>query len=77
MFQLRDLGELAELGLVVVEEEEQRLGPLDVLRLAGDPGDDSLKDGACIYFRQYCLTSRKLVVLTCGIIELDEVLDVF
>jgi hypothetical protein len=42
------LREFAELGFVVVEEEEERFGAVDVLGLGCDLADYSLEDGASI-----------------------------
>jgi hypothetical protein len=49
LLELCDLGQLAELSLVVVEESEDGLRPVDVLRLGGQLADDGLEHGASIY----------------------------
>jgi hypothetical protein len=42
------LGQLTELGFVVVKESEERLGPMGVLGLSRKLANDRLENGASI-----------------------------
>src|SRR4051812_44783164 len=48
LLELRNLRELAELRFVVVEEDEEGLSPVNVLRLCSQLSHHSLKHGASI-----------------------------
>ena len=48
LFNLCDLGLLAELRLVVVEVNEQRFRPMHILRLLRETVDNRFEHGACI-----------------------------
>lgn len=51
LLELCDLGQLAELGFVIVEEGEKRLGSVNSLGLGRELANDSFEDGTsiCIY----------------------------
>jgi hypothetical protein len=49
LLQLGDLSQLAELRFVVVEEEEERFGPGNVLWFGSNFSNNGLEDSACIY----------------------------
>ena len=48
LLKLCDLGQLAELGFVIMEEGEKRFGPVNGLRLSRELSDDCLEDGTSI-----------------------------
>lgn len=50
-FEFGDLGQLAELGFVFVEEDEEGCGSGDVFGLGGQFGDGGFEDGAGIWWR--------------------------